>query len=63
MKIRRVKANNRRKAFEVGAGTKRLVFPFARLEVQPTPDDPIARVFVDQELGAVLDLDGLEHHP
>jgi len=52
MKIRSVKANNRRKAFEVTAAKKRLVFPFARLEVPPTSHDPIARVFVDQELGA-----------
>src|SRR5262245_20016943 len=52
MKIRSVKANNRRKAFEVTAGKKRLSLPFARLELQPTPDDPIERVFVDKELGA-----------
>jgi len=52
VKIRSVKANNRRKAFEVTAGRRRLSFPFARLEVQPTADDPIAKVFVDQELGA-----------
>ncbi len=52
MKIRSVKANNRRKAFEVAAAKRRLVFPFARLEVQPTSDDPIARVFIDRELGA-----------
>jgi hypothetical protein len=52
MKIRSVKANNRRKAFEVTAGKRRLIFPFAKLEVQPTSDDPIAKVFVDQELGA-----------
>lgn len=52
MKIRSVKANNRRKAFEVTAGKRRLLFPFARLEVRPTADDPIAKVFVDQELGA-----------
>ncbi len=52
MKIGRVKANNRRKAFEVTAAGKRLVFPFARLEVPPTADDPIAKVYVDRELGA-----------
>ena len=51
MRIRTVKANNRRKAFEVWVNRKRLVFPFARLEVQPSADDPIAKVFVDQELG------------
>lgn len=52
MKIRGVKANNRRKAFEVATPTKRLMFPFTRLEVQPTLDDPIAQVFVDKELGS-----------
>jgi hypothetical protein len=52
MKIRSVKANNRRKVFEVTAAKKRLLFPFARLEIRPTPDDPIATVVVDQELGA-----------
>lgn len=52
MKIRSVKPNNRRKSFEVTAGKKRLVFPFAQLEVQPTANDPIANVYVDRELGA-----------
>lgn len=52
MKIRRVKVNNRRKVFEVMLAGKRLVFPFAKLEVLPTPDDPIANLYVDQELGS-----------
>ena len=52
MKIRSVKANNRRKAFEVTTAKNRLIFPFARLEAQPTADDPIAKVFVDKELGS-----------
>ncbi len=51
MRIRTVKANNRRRAFEVWVNRKCLVFPYARLEVQPSADDPIAKVFVDQELG------------
>jgi hypothetical protein len=51
-KIGSVKANNRRRAFEVAAAGKRLVFPFARLEVAPTADDPIAKVYIDRELGA-----------
>jgi hypothetical protein len=51
MKIRSVKANNRRKAFEITAAKKRFVFPFTRLEVPPTADDPIARVYIDRELG------------
>ena len=52
MKIRRVKVNNRRRAFELTAANRRLFFPFSRLEVQPTPDDRLAKVFVDPELGA-----------
>ncbi len=51
MKIRSVKANNRRKAFEITAAKKRLVFPFTKLEVPPTADDPIANVHIDRELG------------
>jgi hypothetical protein len=52
MRIRSVNANNRRKVFQVAAGKRRLTFPFAELEVQPTADDPVAKVFVDQELAA-----------
>jgi hypothetical protein len=42
----------REAAVTVAAARKRLVFPFAQLEVPPTADDPIAKVYVDQELGA-----------
>ena len=52
MKIRSVKTNQRRKAFELAVGGKRLTFPFARLEPRPTADDPLMKVFVDRELGA-----------
>ena len=52
MKIRSVAANRRRNAFEVTAAGKRLVYPFARLEVPPTRRDPIVEVHVDRELGA-----------
>lgn len=50
MKIRTVKANNRRKAFEVGTASKIHVLPFAKVSPRPTAADPIARVFVDKEL-------------
>ena len=50
MKIRSVTTNNRRKAFELTAAKKRLLFPFAKLEVAPTADDPVAKVYVDPEL-------------
>ena len=52
MKIRAVKANPRRRAFEVTAGRKHLVLPFAKVDVRPTADDPISKMFVDPELGA-----------
>lgn len=52
MKIRSVKANNRRQLFELAVSGKRLVFPFARLEVQPTAEDPLVKVFVDKEIGS-----------
>jgi len=51
MKIRSVKANSRRQAFEVSVANRHLRFPFARLEIQPTADDPVAAVYVDAELG------------
>ncbi len=51
MKIQSVKANNRRKAFEITAAKQRLAFPYTRLEIPPTADDPIANVYVDRELG------------
>ena len=52
MKIRSVRANNRRKVFEVAAGKRRLSFPFAELEVEPTSEDRVAEVFVDPGTGS-----------
>ena len=52
MKIRSVKPNNRRKAFEVTAGGRQFTYPYARLELKPTAEDPIARAYVDRKLGA-----------
>jgi len=51
MKIRTVRANPRRRAFEVAAGRKRWLLPFAKVEVPPTAGDPVASVRVDHELG------------
>jgi hypothetical protein len=50
VKIRSVSANNRKKAFEVRTSSKYLTFPFAKAEPPPTAADPIARLFVDEEL-------------
>jgi hypothetical protein len=51
MKIRRVKHNNRKKLFEVKFASKQLAFPYAKSDPSPTPQDPVAQVFIDAELG------------
>lgn len=52
MKIRAVKPNNRKKAFEVKTSNKIFPFPYSKLELKPTIADPIASVYVDKELGS-----------
>lgn len=52
MKIRAVKANNRKKAFEIKTSSQTLPFPYSRLGLQPRADDPVARVYVDKELAS-----------
>jgi hypothetical protein len=51
VKIRRVSANNSRKAFEVRTHKGLLCFPYARLQLKPTAKDPLVDVCVDPELG------------
>ncbi len=51
MKIRSVKHNNRKKVFEIRAGTRTLVFPYSKADPPPTPDEPVHRVLVDEEIG------------
>ncbi len=50
MKIRSVKPNNRKKAFEVVTYSKSLPFPYAKANPRPTSDDPVVRAVVDKEL-------------
>ena len=50
MKIRSVSHNNRKKGFEVKTSSKTLWFPYAKLELRPSPEDRITRVWVDKEL-------------
>lgn len=50
MKIRSVRANNRKKAFEVKTHSKVYAFPFAKADPRPTSSDSIAGVSVDKEL-------------
>ena len=51
MTIRSVAYNNRRKAFEVKTSRGTFLLPYSRVELQPTANDPILRMFVDRELG------------
>ena len=51
MKIRALKYNNRKKAFEIKTSTRSLQFPYSKVEPRPTVGDPIRQVFVDKELG------------
>ena len=50
MRIRSVRHNNRKKVFEVKTSAKALAFPYVKADPSPTPDDPVKRVFVDEEL-------------
>jgi hypothetical protein len=52
VKIKAVRANNRRKAFVLEIDDRQLDFPYARLRVKPTAKGRIAEVWVDEELGS-----------
>jgi hypothetical protein len=51
VKIRSVRANNRKRAFEARTARGCMPYPYARAEPMPTPDDPVVDVYVDPELG------------
>ncbi len=51
MKIRHVKFNNRKKAFEVETQSKMFLYPYANLQVQPHPTNRIVKAYVDKEIG------------
>jgi hypothetical protein len=51
MKITRVSANNRKKAFEVSTRSQSFRFPYAVAEPSPTATEKVASVWVDEELG------------
>ena len=52
MKIGRVAANNRKRAFEMTAAGRRLVFPYAKAVPAITSADPVVDVSPDDELGS-----------
>ena len=51
MKITRVSANNRKKAFEVSTRSKSFRFPYVVAEPSPTATEKVASVWVDKEIG------------
>ena len=51
MKIRSVKHNGKKKIFEVTTSTKKFSFPYVKAKPVPTSADPIAQVYVDEDLG------------
>ena len=51
MKIRSVGHNNRKKLFEVRTSGKHLVFPFSQADPIPSRDDPLTKLFADEEAG------------
>jgi hypothetical protein len=52
VKIKSVRANNRKRAFEVRTWRGLMPFPYSKADPAPAAADPIAQVFVDQELGS-----------
>jgi hypothetical protein len=50
VKIRSVKANNRRRVFEVRVGAAVLPLPYSKAEPAPGPDELVVRVAIDEEL-------------
>lgn len=50
MKIKNVSLNNRKKVFEVATSSQSYLFPYAKLEILPSSENAIARVYVDKEL-------------
>ncbi len=51
MKIKSVACDNRRKTFWVATSRKTYGFPYAKLDLRPSRENPIAKVAVDGELG------------
>ncbi len=51
MKILGIRANSRRRAFEVKTRRGMLSFPYAKADPVPSADDPVEDVRVDPELG------------
>ena len=51
MRIRAVRHDNRKKAFEVTTSRRTYCFPYAKLPSPPSRENLVERVYVDEELG------------
>lgn len=51
MKIRSVRANQQKRAFDLTISSGSFSMPYVRLPRPPVPEDPVVEVFVDPELG------------
>ena len=52
MKISNVRANGRRRAFEVSSGRYTYLFPFVKADPRPSGSNPVVDVAADTELGS-----------
>jgi hypothetical protein len=51
VKIRSVRPNNRRRAFELATARGELLFPYSRLRVRPGPNNRVREAYIDPDLG------------
>ena len=51
MKIQSVTHNNRKRVFQVKVSKKMFQLPYSKVDPRPTTNDPVAKLYVDQELG------------
>ena len=51
MKIQSVTHNNRKRVFQVKVSKKLFQLPYSKVDPRPTSSDPVAKLYVDQELG------------
>ena len=51
-RIDEVKIDNRRKLITISSGQDKFSLPYAKLDLRPSPNNPIVKIFVDQELGS-----------
>jgi hypothetical protein len=51
MKITEITPDARKREFRLAAGGDTFTFPFAKLRLVPSSDDPVAEVFADPEIG------------